>query len=66
MHDAQMYPNPFAFDPGRFYPSDVPGEAKTQPDPRELAFGFGRRVCPGACSLKASEILPKHHQTLER
>ncbi|ETW75662.1 cytochrome P450 monooxygenase 5 [Heterobasidion irregulare TC 32-1] len=57
LHDAQMYPNPFAFDPGRFYPSDVPGEAKTQPDPRELAFGFGRRVCPGSFFAEASMLV---------
>lgn len=40
-HDPAIYPNPFAFDPDRFH-----GQCE-QPDPRSLAFGFGRRVCPG-------------------
>ncbi|KAK1232741.1 hypothetical protein PQX77_004139 [Marasmius sp. AFHP31] len=40
-HDENTYPNPMEFDPSRFLgPSP-------QPDPREIIFGFGRRVCPG-------------------
>lgn len=44
MHDENVYPNPDKFDPDRF----IEGTGKTpQRDPREIAFGFGRRVCPG-------------------
>ncbi|KAJ6630551.1 cytochrome P450 [Mycena sp. CBHHK59/15] len=41
-HDAEVYRNPMVFDPSRFFASDsrVP-----EPDPREIVFGFGRRVC---------------------
>ncbi|KAJ7940739.1 cytochrome P450 [Mycena leptocephala] len=41
MHDDAVYSNPFSFDPTRFL-GDNP-----QPDPRDFAFGFGRRICPG-------------------
>ncbi|KAJ6500767.1 cytochrome P450 [Mycena sanguinolenta] len=41
MHDETVYPDPFVFNPERFMGSDP------QPDPREFAFGFGRRVCAG-------------------
>ncbi|KAJ7092962.1 cytochrome P450 [Mycena belliarum] len=41
MHDDAVYPDPFTFDPTRFE-----GESP-QSDPREVVFGFGRRVCPG-------------------
>ncbi|OOF95350.1 hypothetical protein ASPCADRAFT_207823 [Aspergillus carbonarius ITEM 5010] len=43
-HDPTVYPDPMAFKPERFLASEshVP-----ERDPRLLAFGFGRRVCPG-------------------
>ncbi|KAJ7046673.1 cytochrome P450 [Mycena alexandri] len=41
MHDDAVYPDPFSFDPTRFL------GAEPQPDPRDCAFGFGRRICPG-------------------
>lgn len=44
LHNPDTYPKPFEFDPTR-YLSQPP--AKPQPDPREIAFGWGRRRCPG-------------------
>ncbi|KAG7439041.1 cytochrome P450 [Guyanagaster necrorhizus] len=43
LHDEKDYPNPLVFDPGRFIPRD--GKER-QPEPT-VAFGFGRRICPG-------------------
>ncbi|KAL4959505.1 cytochrome P450 [Aspergillus stella-maris] len=45
-HDAKTYPNPEKFDPTRFLPSKGNGK-EPQPDPHNLTFGFGRRICPG-------------------
>ncbi|SJL17045.1 related to cytochrome P450 CYP2 subfamily [Armillaria ostoyae] len=43
-HDPKTYQDPMVFDPTRFLarPGHVP-----ERDPREIAFGFGRRICPG-------------------
>ncbi|KAJ7765749.1 cytochrome P450 [Mycena metata] len=41
MHDESAYPDPFVFDPERFMGSNP------QADPRDCAFGFGRRICAG-------------------
>ncbi|KAF9531077.1 cytochrome P450 [Crepidotus variabilis] len=41
LHDPQVYSNPFVFRPERFL------GPQPEPDPREIAFGFGRRICPG-------------------
>ncbi|KAF7353851.1 O-methylsterigmatocystin oxidoreductase [Mycena venus] len=41
MHDEEVYPDPFVFSPEKFMGSNP------QPDPRECAFGFGRRICAG-------------------
>ena len=41
MHDPDVYPEPMEFQPERFLGECPP------PDPKVIAFGFGRRVCPG-------------------
>jgi cytochrome P450 len=51
LHDESVYPEPMKFDPTRFI-----GENQ-QPDPRELAFGWGRRVCPGQHIGEASVFI---------
>ncbi|OJI97944.1 hypothetical protein ASPVEDRAFT_37406 [Aspergillus versicolor CBS 583.65] len=40
-HDPSVYPNPTTFNPDRFL------GVNPQPDPHNLTFGFGRRICPG-------------------
>ncbi|KAI1791871.1 cytochrome P450 [Ganoderma leucocontextum] len=45
LHDEAVYRNPTEFVPERYEPSP---EAPTgEPDPARVAFGFGRRICPG-------------------
>ncbi|KAK0236165.1 cytochrome P450 [Armillaria nabsnona] len=43
LHDEKYYPNPLTFDPERFMKKE--GQ-QLPPDPT-IAFGFGRRICPG-------------------
>ena len=40
MRDPQTYHDPLTFNPSRFLGPNP------ELDPRELAFGFGRRICP--------------------
>ncbi|OSX62626.1 hypothetical protein POSPLADRAFT_1180741 [Postia placenta MAD-698-R-SB12] len=42
LHDSAVYPDPMAFRPERFEDSDAEMRKVT-----DLAFGFGRRACPG-------------------
>ncbi|KAJ6617622.1 cytochrome P450 [Mycena sp. CBHHK59/15] len=62
LHDAELYPDPFVFDPGRFDTS------APQPDPRTYSFGFGRRTCPGIQFAEPSLLLAMasilHHFTI--
>ncbi|KLO17442.1 cytochrome P450 [Schizopora paradoxa] len=44
LHDPEEYPEPSIFRPERFLPGI--GE-RVQRDPAKVAFGFGRRICPG-------------------
>ena len=44
MHDPSIYPSPTDFKPERYFEHPVSVEgAEINPDPRNLAFGFGRR-----------------------
>ncbi|KAI0917772.1 hypothetical protein AcV7_007098 [Taiwanofungus camphoratus] len=66
LHDPEVYPNPMAFDPDRYQKLDSEMQKVT-----DLAFGFGRRACPGlhlaeatvfsivATVLATCEILPE-------
>ncbi|KAK1230180.1 hypothetical protein PQX77_006724 [Marasmius sp. AFHP31] len=45
LHDEDLYgPNTLAFNPDRFIKKDG---KELPPDPEPIAFGFGRRICPG-------------------
>ncbi|KAJ3494156.1 hypothetical protein NLG97_g4262 [Lecanicillium saksenae] len=54
-HDPQLYPNPSDFDPDRYL------DARNEPDPREVVFGFGRRICPGRFLAEASIFISIAH-----
>ncbi|KAL4062156.1 cytochrome P450 [Scleroderma citrinum] len=44
LHDPRVYSDPMEFRPERFLAC---GSKDPEPDPRTIAFGFGRRICPG-------------------
>jgi len=54
LHDERVYPDPMTFDPSRYIAS---GGKVPQKDPRELCFGFGRRICPGRVLGDASVFI---------
>ncbi|KAK0469518.1 cytochrome P450 [Desarmillaria tabescens] len=43
LHDEKEYPNPLVFNPDRFMKKD----GQQLPPDSTIAFGFGRRICPG-------------------
>lgn len=45
--NATLYPNPMEFNPDRFLGAKSSADEPNGLDPRSVAFGFGRRVCPG-------------------
>ncbi|CCM06680.1 uncharacterized protein FIBRA_08965 [Fibroporia radiculosa] len=51
LRNPEIYKNPLDFNPGRFM------GAEPEPDPRPVAFGFGRRICPGLYFADASIFL---------
>ncbi|KAJ7272073.1 cytochrome P450 [Mycena haematopus] len=53
-HDPEVYADPWVFNPSRFIASN--GHTP-EPDPRDLVFGFGRRVCPGKLIADASVFI---------
>lgn len=54
LHDPEVYPDPFQFDPSRHI--STPGK-EAQRDPRNVCFGYGRRICPGMHLAEASLFL---------
>ncbi|PPQ96482.1 hypothetical protein CVT26_010476 [Gymnopilus dilepis] len=50
-HDPAVYSDPFTFKPERFLGPEP------EQDPRDLCFGFGRRICPGRELAEASVFI---------
>ena len=51
LRDPRTYPNPSEFKPERYIGKEP------QQDPRTIAFGFGRRICPGLNLAEASVFI---------
>jgi cytochrome P450 len=51
LHDPEVYSNPLEFNPDRFMGPNP------ERDPRDLCFGFGRRICPGLNLADASVFI---------
>ncbi|TEB33315.1 cytochrome P450 [Coprinellus micaceus] len=47
LFDPETYPNPTEFKPERFLSADGKSLNPAVRDPQTIAFGFGRRMCPG-------------------
>ncbi|KAG8695456.1 hypothetical protein FRC11_001475 [Ceratobasidium sp. 423] len=48
LRDPTVYQSPETFDPSRFFGSNM------EPNPEEVAFGFGRHRCPGVAVARSS------------
>ena len=53
LHDEDEYPNPDAFIPERYLTKGGQLDPDA-PNPENIAFGFGRRICPGRYFSSAS------------
>ncbi|KAG2152670.1 cytochrome P450 [Suillus bovinus] len=51
LHNPETYADPSQFKPERFLVNDG---KKSEPEPRTMCFGFGRRICPGLLLAEAS------------
>ncbi|KAI1788998.1 cytochrome P450 [Ganoderma leucocontextum] len=51
LHDPALYSDPMTFNPERFLATP---DKEAERDPRDFAFGFGRRKCPGIFFAEAS------------
>ncbi|KAG6333885.1 hypothetical protein ID866_5198 [Astraeus odoratus] len=54
LHDPCTYSDPMTFNPARFLPVDG---KEPEMEPRNICFGFGRRICPGMHLADASTWL---------
>jgi cytochrome P450 len=50
-HDPEVYHDPMEFKPERYL------EPYNEPEPSDLVFGFGRRICPGRLLAESSVFL---------
>ncbi|KAJ7464867.1 cytochrome P450 [Mycena galericulata] len=62
LHDPELYPDPFVFNPERFMEGSVSipsgiSASPGQPDPGKFIWGFGRRTCPGIRFAEPSLLL---------
>ncbi|EPS99953.1 hypothetical protein FOMPIDRAFT_1123536 [Fomitopsis schrenkii] len=55
MRDPDLYPDPDIFRPERYY--GLPSDEAKRLDPRNIVFGYGRRICPGRRFADTSDWL---------